>query len=79
MEILEENVAQWRMFCRNVCSYRRQRGLTEGEMATLLRIDCRSLQLIEQQELQEDLPVEVVLRAARLFGVKPSELFLRLL
>ena len=79
MELFEENEAQWRMFCRNLLSCRKRLGMTEDEMAALLDIDSQILRLIEKETLQVDIPIDVVLRAARLFRIKPSELFLRLL
>ncbi len=79
MEISEKNKEQYRFFCYNIRAFRRQHALSRKEMAELLHIDRRTLRLIERGKLRERIPIEIVFRSARLYGVKTNAQFLRLL
>ena len=78
MDIFEKNGEQCRIFCYNLRSFRRRAGLSRKEMANLLHITRRTVREIERGRVTDDLPLEVVVRAARLFGHTPSEQLARL-
>ena len=73
MDIFEKNEEQCRIFCYNIRSFRRRAGLSRKEMAGLLRIDLRTLRQIECGKVTDALPIDVIIRSAKLFGAPPSK------
>lgn len=72
-----ESNTQWPVFAHNIAYLRKKNGLTKKEMAKLLGIGEGSLSKIEKGECPEKLNLRIVYDIERLFGISPSEQFLR--
>lgn len=63
------------IFCKNIHILRTKNGLTQKEMAKLLRIGVRSLRTIETGHIPPRLGCNVFYYAAVYFGLRISALF----
>lgn len=79
MNTIGKNEEQCRIFCYNIRSFRRRAGLSRREMAELLHIDLRVFRQLERGKVTDDLPIDVIIRSAQLFGTTPSKQVSRLL
>jgi len=63
------------VFCKNIRALRKREGLTQREMAAVMRIGVGSLRKIEVGVLPPRLGTDAIINLARNFHIKPSKLF----
>lgn len=64
-----------RNLCKNIRQLRERNGISKSKLAKALHISYRSVQKIEAGELPPQLGFEVILYAARVFQIRPAQLF----
>ena len=69
---VQEEIA---IFCANLKCLREKKGLTRREMASCLDIGVETLKRLERGEIPPRVSIEVILRASKVFGLHPKELF----
>lgn len=64
------------MLCHNLRQLRKQHGLSKKEMAAILRISARSLNMLENDILPPQQSCDFLFYASRYFNIKICDLFL---
>ena len=72
---MEETV----LFCKNILRLRRRAKLSKKEMAKVLGIGTKSLNLLESGKIPPRLSCEIFCAIHRQFGILPKDLFTTLL
>lgn len=74
----EQNRKQIENFLYNIARLRKENGYSRKEMAQLLNISVWRLTQMERGTLPPTTDVELVMRIYEVFGVRPSDQFVRM-
>ncbi len=67
------------ILCENIRNLRKNNGLSKKEMAKLLGIGIKRLNLLEQNIIPKRLSCSIIIKIYKNFGILPKDIFSKLI